>query len=170
VLTCTCSAGEGVAKVTVTFEICYTRRMSDLENRLHRVMGSMVGNESLAASLDDDAASELISWGKSAAKRIVDETDGMDDDIADEQMAPRLRALRLMMRAVGRWVGEAQSLDEESRLALWKRVGDQAKTLFGDSYDLPSMDDVLTKLPSDVDAAQVIAWLKTFIEEKGTRG
>ena len=144
--------------------------MSDLEDRLHRVMGSMVGNESLAASLDDDAASELISWGQSAAKRIVDETDGMDDDLAEEQMAPRLRALRLLMRAVSRWVGEAQSLDEESRLALWERAGNQAKILFGDSFDLPSMDEVITKMPSDADAAQVIAWLKTFIEEKGIKG
>ena len=144
--------------------------MSDLEDRLHRVMGSMVGNESLAASLDDDAASELISWGQSAAKRIVDETEGMDDDLAEEQMAPRLRALRLLMRAVSRWVGEAQSLDEESRLALWERAGNQAKILFGDSFDLPSMDEVITKMPSDADAAQVIAWLKTFIEEKGIRG
>jgi len=144
--------------------------MSELEDRLHRVMGSMVGNESLVASLDEDAAGELLSWGKFAAKRIVADTDGMNDDIADEQMAPRLRALRLMMRAVGRWVGEAQSLDEESRLALWKRVGDQAKTLFGDSFDFPSMDDVLANLPSDANAAQVVAWLMTFIEDKGIKG
>jgi muconolactone delta-isomerase len=144
--------------------------MSELEDRLHRVMGSMVGNESLVASLDEDAAGELLSWGKSAAKRIVDETDGMSDNIADEQMAPRLRALRLMMRAVGRWVGEAQSLDEKSRLALWRRVGDQAKTLFGDSIDFPSMDDVLANLPYNANAAQVVALLITFIEDKGIKG
>jgi muconolactone delta-isomerase len=144
--------------------------MSELEDRLHRVMGSMVGNESLVASLDEDAAGELLSWGKSAAKRIVDETDGMSDNIADEQMAPRLRALRLMMRAVGRWVGEAQSLDEKSRLVLWRRVGDQAKTLFGDSIDFPSMDDVLANLPYNANAAQVVALLITFIEDKGIKG
>lgn len=144
--------------------------MSELEKRFHRVMGSMVGNESLAASLDDDAASELFSWGRSAAKRIVDETDGMDDDTAEEQMTPRLRALRLMMRAVGRWVGESGSLDDKSRLALWNRVGDQAQVLFGESFVLPSMDDVLAQLPKDANASQVIAWLKNFIEEKGNKG
>jgi len=144
--------------------------MSELEERFHRVMGSMVGNESLAASLDDDAAGELLSWGKSAAKRIVDETDGMTDVVAEEQMAPRLRALRLMMRAVGRWVGEAGNLDEESRLALWNRVGDQARVLFGDSFVLPSMDEALAQLPSNANASQVIVWLKNFIEEKGIKG
>ena len=133
-------------------------------------MGSMVGNESLAASLDDDAASELLSWGKNAAKRIVDETDGMDDEVAEERMAPRLRSLRLMMRAVGRWVGEAGSLDEESRLALWKRVEDQARVLFGDSFALPSMDEVLAQMPDDANPVQMIEWLKNLIDEKGNKG
>ncbi len=144
--------------------------MSELEKRLHRVMGSLVGNESLAASLDDDAASELLSWGKNAAKRIVDETYGMDEEVAEQQMAPRLRALRLMMRAVGRWVGEAGSLDEESRAALWKRVEDQARVLFGDSYALPSMNEVLAQLPGDANTMQMIEWLKNLIEEKRNKG
>ena len=143
--------------------------MSELEKRFHRVMGSMVGNEALAASLDDDAAGELLSWGRNVAKRIVNETDGMDDDSAEEQMAPRLRALRLMMRAVGRWVGEADSLDEESRLALWDRARNQARILFGDSIVLPSVDEVMAQLPVDANASQVILWLKNFIEEKGIK-
>jgi len=144
--------------------------MSELEKRFHRVLESMIGNESLGASLDEDAASELLSWGKTAAKRIVDETDGMDDDIAEEQIAPRMRALRLMMRAVGRWVGEAKSLDEESRLALWKRMEDQARVLFGESFVLPSMDDVLAQLPEGANAVQVVAWVKNLIEENGIKG
>ena len=144
--------------------------MSELEKRFHRVMGSMVGNESLAASLDEDAAGELLSWGKVAARRIVDETEGMDDEAAEERMAPRLRALRLMIRAVGRWVGEAKNLDEESRLALWKRVEDQACVLFGESFVLPSMDEVLSQLPADANAVHVVAWVKNLIEDQGNKG
>jgi len=144
--------------------------MSDLEKRYHSAMGSIIGNESLAASLNNDAADELLSWGKIAVKRIVDETDGMDDEVAEEQMMPRLRALRLLMRSVGRWVGEAGSLDDESRLALWNRAGDQARVLFGDSFVLPPMDEVLAQLPADANASQVIVWLKKIIEEKGVKG
>jgi len=143
--------------------------MSELDERFRRVMGSMLGNESLAASLDEDAAGELFSWGKMAAKRIVDQTDGLDDETAEEHMVPRLRALRLMMRAVGRWVGEAQSLDAESRLALWNRVGEQARVLFDESFTLPSMEEALSQLPTNANAQQVIAWLKTFIDERGLR-
>lgn len=141
--------------------------MSDLEKRLHRVMGSLIGNESLAVSLDDDAAGELLLWGKTAAQQIVAATDGLDDESADEKMAAQLRALRLLLRAIGRWVGEADVLDVESRRALWVRAGDQAQILFGESFEMPSMEDALERLPVDFTAQQVIAWLKTFIEERG---
>jgi len=144
--------------------------MSELEKRLNQVLGGMNSNESLAASLDEDAASELSSWGQAATKGIVDETDGMDDDLAEEHMAPRLRALRLLLRAVGRWTGEAEILDAESRLALWNRVGEQARVLFGESFVLPEMDEVLGQLPSDANAQQVVLWLKTLFEDRKPKG
>lgn len=133
-------------------------------------MGSMIGNESLAASLDDEAAGELFSWGEAAAKRIVNETEGMDDDFAEKHIAPRLRALRLMLRAAGRWVGEAESLEVEARRALWKRFGEQARVLFGESFVLPSMEEALARLPARANAGQIVAWLKNFVEENRIKG
>jgi uncharacterized protein (DUF2336 family) len=162
--------GRALTNSRIPNRICYTRNMSELEERFHRVMGSMSGNESLAASLDEDAASELLSWGEVAAKKIVDETNGMDDDAAEEYMTPRLRALRLMLRAVARWVGEAKSLDADSRTALWNRIDDQVRILFGESFALPSMDQALAQLTPDADQRQTIAWLKIYIEDKGSRG
>ena len=144
--------------------------MNKLEKRFHRVMGGMIGNESLAASLDDDAASELFSWGQATAKTIVDETDGLDDSAAEEHMAPRLRALRLMMRAIGRWTGEANNLDARSRSMLWARVAEQARVVFGDTFVLPAMDEVLAQLPSGASAGQVVMWLKTLFEERKPKG
>jgi hypothetical protein len=138
--------------------------MSDLEKRLHTVMGTMIGNESLAMSLDEDAAGELFSWGETAVKAIVDQTDGLDDVAADEYITPRLRALRLMMRAMGRWVGEAKTLDAETKLALWNRIGEQARALFGDSYAMPLMDDAIQMLPLDASTQQMVIWLKNFID------
>ena len=144
--------------------------MNELEERLHRVMSNMIGNESLAESLDENAASELFSWGQSAIKNIVDATNGLDDEMAEEHMAPRLRALRLMMRAIGRWTGEANSLDAESRLALWNRIGEQARVLFGESFVLPSMDEVLAQLPADANAQQIVTWLKTLFDDQKPKG
>lgn len=129
-------------------------------------MGSMAGNESLAASLGEEAASELLSWGETIAKRIVDKTDGMDDDTAEEYMSPRLRALKSMMRLIGRWAGEADSLDADSRLTLWNRASEQVGVLFGEAFTLPSMDDALAQIPADANAQQAIVWFKNFIDEK----
>ncbi len=144
--------------------------MSELEERLHRVMGNITGNESLAESLDESAASELLSWGQSTVKNIVDATNGLDDETAEEHMAPRLRALRLMMRAVGRWTGEANSLDAESRLALWNRIDEQARVLFGESFVLPSMDEVIGQLPANANAQQIVMWLKTLFDDRKSKG
>ncbi|MCK6539207.1 MAG: hypothetical protein L6Q26_04040 [Anaerolineales bacterium] len=143
--------------------------MDELEKRFHQAMGSMIGNESLAASLDDDAAGELFSWGESAARRIVNETERMDNDSAEGHIAPRLRALRLMLRSVARWAGEAD-LEVETRRALWHRVGEQARVLFGESFSLPSMDEALAHLPSQANARQIVAWLKNLVEEKRIKG
>lgn len=144
--------------------------MNTLEERLKRVLGTMAGNETLAESLEESAANELLSWGQSTVKTIVDETEGLNDDAADEHMAPRLRALRLLTRAVGRWIGEANTLDTESRLALWNRVGEQARIIFGESFVLPSMEEVLVQLPTDANAQQVVIWLKTLFDERKPKG
>ena len=144
--------------------------MSELKKRFDQVIGGMIGNESLAASLDESAAGELFSWGQATVKSIVDETDGMDDNTAEDHMAPRLRALRLIMRAVGRWTGEANTLDAEARLALWERVREQARVLFGESFVLPAMDEVLAQLSPDASAQEVVMWLKTLFDDRKPKG
>jgi hypothetical protein len=112
----------------------------------------------------------IVLWGQATAKTIVDETDGLDDSAAEEQMAPRLRALRLMMRAIGRWTGEANNLDARSRSMLWARVAEQARVVFGDTFVLPAMDEVLAQVPSGASAEQVVMWLKTLFEERKPKG
>jgi len=144
--------------------------MSELEKRYHQVLGGMAGNESLTASLDEGAASELLSWGQAIAKNIVDETDDLDDDAADKHMAPRLSALYSMMRAMGRWTGEADTLDAESRVALWNRMMEQAQVIFGDPFVLPAMDDAIAQLPHDMGTQQVVIWLKTLVDDGKPKG
>ena len=134
------------------------------------MISAMSGNESIAASLEDDAAGELLAWGHSMAKHIVEETTGMDDETAEEKMDPRLRAVRLMLRSIGRWVGEAGTLDDEARRALWDRASEQARILFGETFEFPSMDEVVEQLPEGTHAMQTITWLKTYIEEKNSLG
>lgn len=144
--------------------------MTDLEKRLHQAMGSMIGNESLAASLDEDAAGDLFSWGEATAKWLVEGTDGMDDAAAGEYLASRLLALRLMMRAIGRLAGELEGLDAEARLVLWDRLGSQARELFGESYILPPMDEIIAQLPPNPAAQEIVMRLTTLFDEPKRKG
>jgi hypothetical protein len=140
--------------------------MADLETRYNRVMVNMAGNESLAGLMDEEASKEMLQWVHEIVHGIVDETAGVEDETAaDEMMAPRLKALRLMTRAIGRWVGETKSLDEGSRLVLWNRAGEQGKILFGDSFSLPGMNDIVAQLPSDAGQLEMVTMLKNSITE-----
>jgi hypothetical protein len=144
--------------------------MTDLEKRFHQAMGSMIGNESLAASLDEDAAGDLFSWGEATAKWLVEGTDGMDDAAAEAYLAPRLLALRLMMRVIGRLAGELESLDAEARLALWDRLGSQARELFGESYIFPPMNEIIAELPPNAAAREIVMRLTTLFNEPKRKG
>lgn len=144
--------------------------MTDLEKRFHQAMGSMIGNESLAASLDEDAAGDLLSWGEAMARWIVDETYGMDAAAAEIQLASRLLALRVMMRAIGRWAGELESLDAEDQLALWDRLGEQARVLFGESYVLPPMGELLAQMTPGTAAQEIVMRLTTLFDEWKRKG
>jgi len=144
--------------------------MSDLEKRFRRVMSSTLSNESLAASLEDEAASELLLWAEQFAKRVVDETEGLDDESAEKQMAPHLKAMRLFLRSIGRWVGEANSLDIESKLALWDRAGEHVKLLFGETFIMPPMADMIDQLSAGLSSSQIIQRLKKHFEENELKG
>ncbi|NWG33612.1 MAG: hypothetical protein HXY42_04155 [Chloroflexi bacterium] len=144
--------------------------MSELDKRFHRIMGGLIGNETFGASLEEEAANQLLAWGESETKKIVQQTIGMDEETAEAYLAPRLRALRLMLRAFGRWVGETNILDDDARLTLWNLAEEQAKVLFGESFSLPRMEEATAQLQSGERADKTIAWLKRFIEENRFRG
>lgn len=144
--------------------------MIDLEQRFRRVMSNMLDNESLAVSSDEGAAEEFLLWAEKLAKEIVDDTAGLEDRLAEEEMYPRLKAVRLLLRSIGRWVAEASSLDLESRQALWDRAGAQGKLLFGEMFVMPHMADVIEQLPAGLPPREIIQWLKKRIEENESKG
>ena len=55
-------------------------------------------------------------------------------------------------------------------MALWNWVGEQARVLFGESFVLPDMDEVLAQLPSDANTQQVVMWLKNLFEDRKPKG
>ena len=94
--------------------------MEQLLKRISRVAESLMENERLTADLDDEAAQQLLSWGISCAKTIMQSTAGLDDEAAEKATYPRMRATRRLMRETNRWVqkhlaGSTWCLKQKSR-------------------------------------------------------
>lgn len=141
--------------------------MIDIEKRLRRTYSSMAANESLADGLTEDAAASMLKWGQAIAEQLVLKTSAMEDDMADEFLAPYASALRKMMRALGHWVVET---DQEARFEWWNRIEQNGKTLYGDRFVLPEMEVVLPQLPSGADDQAVLSFVQRLIEIQRAKG
>jgi len=141
--------------------------MIDLEKRLRRTFSSMAANESVADSLDEESASAMLKWGEVIAKQLVLKTSAMNDDEADEYLAPFASALRKMMRAMGQWV---IANDEDARFDWWNRIEQNGKTLYGDGFVLSEMDDAQAQLQEGSEVVSVIAYLQNLIETQKAKG
>ena len=85
----------------------------------------------------------------------------MEEELADEFLAPYSSALRKMMRAMGHWAVEA---NQAVRLEWWNRIEQNGKTLYGDRFILPQMEVVLSRLPLGADTQSIIAFIQKLIE------
>ena len=141
--------------------------MIDIEKRLRRTFSSMAANESLADGLSEEAATSMLQWGETIAKQFVLKTSTMEDDMAEEYLAPYSSALRKMMRAMGHWVIET---DQDAREEWWNRIEQNGKTLYGDGFVIPKMETVLSQLPAGADAQAVITFIQRLIENQKAKG
>jgi len=141
--------------------------MIDIEKRLRRTFSSMAANESLADGLTEEAAASLLKWSETIAKQFVLKTSAMEDDMAEEFLAPYSSALRKMMRAMGHWVVET---DQDAREEWWNRIEQNGKTLYGDSFVIPKMEAIMPQLPVGTDAQTMITFIQRLIENQKARG
>lgn len=138
-----------------------------IRHRIRRLQEDILSNEALgSAYLDQTAAEEMLSWSLSGAVSIASETDGMDDDEAEMSMADRLKALRKLMRHLGRLLGEGKDMGENDRKWLWNSIKQQAGALYGDGLVFPSLNDVMEKLESGEAPQQIISGLRNLFETK----
>lgn len=145
----------------------HERRNEQMEKRVRRLQEDILGNEALGGdSLDQKAASELLSWGLSGATVIAADTEGMDDEAADMTIADRLKAMRKLMRHLGRLLGEGKTMSAEDRAWFWSSVQKQAVALYGDGLEFPALEDVMGRLDMGESPQQIIASLRSMFEKK----
>ena len=141
--------------------------VDSFSKRIRRAQEDLIGNEALGGgSLDEEGASALLSWGLKSAAGIASATEGMDDDSAELSMADRLKALRKLMRHLGRLLGEAQDLDADGRLWLWDSVQKHARALYGEHLRFPDVDTVMGRLTHGETPGQIIASLREMFENQ----
>ena len=148
-------------------KVCYTQFMIDMEQRLRRTLSAMAGNEALSDVPDEAAAADLLAWAEALAKYYVLQTGDMEDPVAEEFLSPYMRALRTLMRAIGRWAVES---DQATRLQWWARIEQSAKTIYGEQFTLPAMEEVVAQLPAEAGTRQIVAFLKELIENQAPKG
>ena len=139
-----------------------------VRKRVRRVQENIVGNEALGGSLDEAAASEMLSWSLKSAEGIASSTEGMDDETAELSMADRLKALRKLMRHLGRLLGEGLTMDAEGQQWLWDSVQKHARLLYGESIQFPNLEDVMERLSGGETPGQIIANLRNIFETQNT--
>lgn len=119
--------------------------MADLGSRIQRAVAELTGNEALLGMLETDAATEMLDWGVKMSTSIVNETEGLDDFLADASLLPRLKAIRSSLRSIGNWaVGEY--VKPEDRIDLRDKLLDRFRTIFGENAQLPTseaLDDLI---------------------------
>ena len=143
--------------------------MVDINARVQRVIGEMLGNEALLEMLETDAAAEMLNWGTAMATSLVKTTNDLDDFAANLAILPRLKAVRQSMRSVGNWA-VGKYTDPASRVELRDKLLERFRVVFGENARLPSVerfDELLNQVDDRNNTPyQLILKLKQLLEDQ----
>lgn len=139
----------------------------DIQNRIQRAAESILGNEAISAGLDDPAARQLLHWGVNLAHYLVATTSEMDDQQAEQALAPALRNLRKLLRLSNHWASKPES-DLAVQTELLDQICERVQQVYGESYQLPGHEtrQVFLLRTQKTDPANRVAALQYFIEQK----
>lgn len=112
----------------------------ELFSRIARAVESILENEGLTADLDDAAAKVLLDWGADSAKLVVQSTSGLAADVAEEAMAPRLRANRRMLRLVNRWEPKHSHASIDDNALSLAGLVEQATIIYAEDFTPPTAE------------------------------
>ena len=142
--------------------------MADLNSRVQRVIGEMLGNEALLEMLETDAAAEMLGWGTAMATSLVKTTNDLDDLAANLALMPRLKSVRQSMRSIGNWA-VGKYIDPEDRVELRDKMLERFRVIFGENARLPSIekfDELLNQVDDKNNTPyQLILKLRQLLED-----
>jgi hypothetical protein len=107
-------------------------RDEHIKKRLERQIEGLHSNEALTSDLDDDSAKLFLNWAEGRIKEIVGRTAELDDESAEVDMYPKLKAVRRMARYINR-VARGQGENDE----LIDKIMNQARYIYGTNFQEP---------------------------------
>jgi len=142
-----------------------------LSHRIKKAVESVLENEALVSGLDKSAAEVLQGWGIRNATSVAERIETLDDERAEREMYPHLKASRRLMRAIRVWVQHEKDSSTEEREKLWAKVDKRAKGLYGDEISLPAANQFSGETPAEF-IKNLQNWLEddTRQEERGRKG
>jgi hypothetical protein len=120
-----------------------------LNKRIQRVVESVLDNEALTSGLDETAAEVLQGWGIKNATSIAGKVKTLDDEHAEREMYPHLKASRRLIRAIRIWLEHEKKSTLEEKEKLWAKVEKRAQGLYGDALSLPSPNQFSGNTPAE---------------------
>ena len=135
---------------TIVTDVVIMKVMNgNLEPRTQRVLDGLMGDESLMADLQTEAAQALLDWGMACARAIVRDTAEIDgEEAAEEAMYPRLRALRKMMRQINFLLSRRAGLGVVKRAQAIREILAQAEVVYGAAFVPPGLGQRISLLCS----------------------
>jgi hypothetical protein len=131
--------------------------------RQRRAAERILENESLREGLDDSGASALLDWGISCAKHIAADTASIEDDEeADEESYPRMRALRQILEDAKSLIDPDLSVSDGEMLMA--EVTESASIVYGPDAQIPQLDWQTFHNSSTNDSGQKITALRALLE------
>ncbi len=130
------------------------------EQRMRREITNLYSNEGLTSSLNDSSAKIFLNWAEKQVRKVVESTAGMDDELADEMMYPRMK----MIRTIARYLNQAVEGRVAPSILIDKILG-QARRLHGDELIQPEGERLnsLLSMP-EIDTELFIQTLQYLLE------
>ena len=117
--------------------------MDMLSKRIQKVAESVLENEALISGLDRDTADLLQKWGVKNATQVAEKIATLDDERAEKEIYPQLKASRRLIRAIRVWLAHEKDSEPQKREKLWEKVEKRAKSLYGEGISLLAPSEFL---------------------------
>ena len=104
----------------------------------------------------------MQKWGVKNATQVAEKTATLDDERAEKEIYPQLKASRRLIRAIRVWLAHEKDSEPQKREKLWEKVEKRAKSLYGEGISLPAPSEFLGE-----NSAEFIDNLRNWLESNG---